>query len=79
MTFSKLTLLLTALAIFAFACVQKSDVKIKIQENVGELLAKFAPVEITADISFLPENEKKALTKLIAASKYMDEIFLRQV
>ena len=49
-----------------------------IHENVGEILEKFAPTEITADISLLPENERQALRKLIEASKYMDEIFLRQ-
>ena len=49
-----------------------------IHENVGELLEKFSPTEITTDISFLPENERKALSKLVEASKYMDEIFLRQ-
>ncbi|MCH7675689.1 hypothetical protein IH879_12150 [candidate division KSB1 bacterium] len=49
-----------------------------IHENVGEILEKFAPTEITADISLLPENERQALSKLIEASKYMDEIFLRQ-
>ncbi|NIV91228.1 hypothetical protein GWN42_00110 [candidate division KSB1 bacterium] len=50
-----------------------------IHPNVGELLEHYAPVEITTDISFLPEHEQKALKKLIEASRYMDEIFLRQV
>ncbi|MFQ5708504.1 MAG: peptidase [bacterium] len=55
------------------------NVYLEIKPDVGERLAKFAPVEISADISFLPKNEQKALAKLIQASKYMDEIFLRQV
>lgn len=54
------------------------DLQLDIREDVAERLAKFSPVEISADISFLPENEQKALSKLIQASKYMDEIFLRQ-
>lgn len=63
-----------------FSCNDGGDmVPLEIRSEVGELLERFAPVEIKADISFLPENEKKALSKLIEASKYMDEIFLRQV
>ncbi len=54
------------------------DLQLDIREDVAERLAKFSPVEISADISFLPENEHKALSKLIQASKYMDKIFLRQ-
>ncbi|MFQ5639500.1 MAG: peptidase [bacterium] len=54
-------------------------VDLEIRADVGDLLAKFAPVEIKADISFLPDNEQQALAKLVEASKYMDEIFLRQV
>jgi hypothetical protein len=42
-------------------------------------IAQFAPVTISADLSNLPEGEKKALEKLIAASKLLDEIFDRQV
>ncbi len=62
-----------------FGCTKKAEVPLDIHENVPELLEQFAPVEITADISFLPEHEQRALTKLIEASEYMDEIFLRQV
>lgn len=62
-----------------FGGCQSKDLQLQIDENVGELLNKFAPVEVTADISFLPENEKQALMKLIQASQYMEEIFLRQV
>ena len=36
-----------------------------IHENVGVLLEKFVPTEISTDISLLPENERKALSKLI--------------
>lgn len=43
------------------------------------MAARFAPVEITADVSSLPENERQALVKLIQASRIMDTVFLRQV
>ena len=41
-------------------------------------VAQFAPAELTADISALPESEQQALQKLIAASRLMDPIFDRQ-
>jgi hypothetical protein len=41
--------------------------------------ARFAPVEIGADISSLPATEKTALAKLVQAGRIMDALFLRQV
>ncbi len=41
--------------------------------------ARFAPVDLTADISTLPDNERQALKRLIEASKIIDTLFLRQV
>ncbi len=41
--------------------------------------ARFAPVEIAADINSLPAGEKRALAKLVEASRLMDALFLRQV
>jgi len=41
---------------------------------------KFAPVNIEADlIDFLDEKDKKVLTTLVEAAKYMDDIFGKQV
>jgi hypothetical protein len=41
--------------------------------------ARFAPVDLTADISKLPDNEKQALARLVQASRLIDTLFLRQV
>ena len=41
--------------------------------------AKLAPVDLTVDVGALPWNERGALAELIAASKIMDALFLRQV
>ena len=41
-------------------------------------IAQFAPAELTADVAALPESERKALAKLIEASKLLDPIFQRQ-
>ena len=43
------------------------------------MTARFAPTDIGADVSGLPENERQALGKLVAASRLMDALFLRQV
>jgi len=40
---------------------------------------RFAPVEIGADISALPQSERLALVHLVDAARYMDALFLRQV
>lgn len=42
-------------------------------------LARYAPTEMTADLSGVPESERTVLVELIEASRLMDEIFLRQV
>src|SRR5262245_24889018 len=47
--------------------------------QLEKMAARFAPTEISADISKLPDNERQALAKLVAASRLMDAIFLRQV
>src|SRR6188474_908600 len=43
------------------------------------MAARFAPVDITADASRLPANEREALGKIVAAARFMDPLFLRQV
>jgi hypothetical protein len=43
------------------------------------MTARFAPVDLTADISALPANERQALAKLVEAAKIFDALFLRQV
>ncbi len=48
------------------------------EDTVGPLAARFVTSELTADISGLPESERAALDKLIAASRMMDPIFDRQ-
>ena len=40
---------------------------------------RFAPVDLTADVASLPENERRALAKIVEAAKTFDTLFLRQV
>jgi hypothetical protein len=51
----------------------------KIAPDVAERLAKFEPVRLEADLSALTPEDRRVLDLVIAASRPMDEIFLRQV
>jgi hypothetical protein len=48
-------------------------------KKLETMAARFAPVDLTADISKLPDNERQALAKMVEASKVFDALFLRQV
>ncbi|MDQ3117722.1 MAG: hypothetical protein M3Q86_14125 [Verrucomicrobiota bacterium] len=52
--------------------------KVPDQAKLEAMTARFAPTEITADLSKLSPNDRKVLAKLIAASQLIDGIFLRQ-
>jgi hypothetical protein len=43
------------------------------------MAARFAPADIGADISRLPDSERRALARLVDAAHIMDALFLRQV
>ena len=47
--------------------------------DVVAMTNRFAPADIRADVSALPESERRALEKLVEAAKLMDSLFLRQV
>jgi hypothetical protein len=44
-----------------------------------KMTARFAPVDIGADLSALPAGERRALVKLVQAGRIMDALYLRQV
>lgn len=47
--------------------------------QLQKMAARFAPTEITADLSKLAPNDRKVLAKLVEAAKIIDGIFLRQM
>ena len=47
--------------------------------RLENMIRRFAPVELTADVASLPENERQALAKMVEAAKVFDALFLRQV
>jgi hypothetical protein len=46
--------------------------------ELESLQARFAPVDVTVDVSYLPAEERAALVRLIEASRYIDALFVRQ-
>src|SRR3954447_4521360 len=48
-------------------------------DQLNAMAARFAPVDLSADISKMPANERQALARLVEAAKVMDTLFLRQV
>ena len=53
-----------------------------VDQAVAELQqknARFAPTDLTADITALPANEREALAHLVRAAQVMDALFLEQV
>jgi hypothetical protein len=58
------------------ASQQKNDPMV---QELTTKAARFAPVDLTADISALAANERQALAKLVQASKIFDTLFFRQV
>ncbi|MEO8045070.1 MAG: hypothetical protein ABI674_09200 [Spartobacteria bacterium] len=52
--------------------------KLPDQAKLEAMAARFAPTEITADLSKLSPNDRKVLAKLVKASQIIDGIFLRQ-
>ena len=54
------------------------DPEVEVAAKISAKVQQFAPAELQADISGLPEPEQQALQKLIAAAREMDPIFDRQ-
>lgn len=48
-------------------------------KKLKSIVSRFEPVNLTVDISKIPDNEKKALAKLIEASDVIERIYMKQV
>src|SRR3954452_22165538 len=48
-------------------------------QSLQKMAARFAPTEITADVSKLSDAERRVVARLVEASKIIDALFLRQV
>jgi hypothetical protein len=75
------TLLSLLPAVFLAGAAQAAEPAAPALPNAAQLqrmTARFAPVDLKADLSKLPENEKQALAKTLQAARLMDVLFLRQ-
>jgi hypothetical protein len=72
----------TALALAASVAISaqtRQDVtQMPTLAELQRMTARFAPADIGADISALPDNERAALARLVDAARITDAIFLRQ-
>jgi hypothetical protein len=81
------SILVGVLVVAALGCAQPAEESDAVAEgttlgvaaNVAERLEQYAPHDMTADLSSLSDEDRQALALLIEGSRYMDEIFLRQV
>jgi hypothetical protein len=68
-------------ALCALACAATAAADNPAMPNAAQLKsmeARFAPVEVRVDVSYLPAEERTALVRLIEASQYIDALFMRQ-
>ena len=75
---SLLSLLGAVLLSGAASAAEKTPARVPDAAELKRMTARFAPVELRVDLKALPDTEKRALAKLVQASKLMDALFLRQ-
>src|SRR4051812_37143539 len=51
----------------------------RLADPLDDKIAQYAPVEVNADLTGLPPNERQALAKLVDAARIIDGLFLDQV
>jgi hypothetical protein len=70
-------LLLACVLSLALVCAQEAAVPDT--AKLEQMIARFAPTDIGADLSQLSSADRRVLGKLVDASKIIDALFLRQV
>src|SRR5260221_2696811 len=63
----------------AAALVREQEAGVPGTAMLQKMIARFAPTEISADVSKLSPADRRVLAKLIEASKIIDALYLRQV
>ena len=67
-----------ALLIASSHMTQAEETRPPDQAKLEQMAVRFAPTELTADLSKLSPNDRKVLARLVEAAQVMDGIFLRQ-
>lgn len=78
MTRSLLSLLSAVLLAGAAQAEQPAPAAPPDAAQLQRMTARFAPVDLKVDLAKLPDNERRALAKMVQAAKLMDALFLRQ-
>jgi hypothetical protein len=78
-SFGSLYTLAFTLAVVSVLAAQGTTPAVPDQAALAAMTARFAPTDITADLTRLPAGERRALGKLVQASRIIDALFLRQV
>ena len=74
------TITLIAVSVISWSASEAQEsIKAKTEMTLEQKIARFVPTEISADVTMLSKGDAAALTKVIEASRFMDQIFLRQV
>src|SRR5215218_7423017 len=72
------TVIATLCVLACSAAIAAEDRAMPDATQLKAMEARFAPVEVRVDVSYLPPNERAALQRLIEASRYIDSLFMRQ-
>ena len=73
-------LLLSTLLLTSISGMQRRGSKKSVGDpDLAKKIARFAPTTLTAEVSKLSARDRQSLTKIIAAAKLLDPLFLRQV
>jgi len=67
------------LIVCAAALVRAQEARVPDTQTLQQMAARFAPTDMTADLSGLSDNDRRVVAKLVQASKIVDGLFLRQV
>src|SRR4051812_25088371 len=66
------------LLICAAVLVRAQEARVPDTQTLQQMAARFAPTDITADLSKVSDADRRVLAKLVEAAKIVDALFLRQ-
>jgi hypothetical protein len=70
---------LASVCVLALAVVRAQEASMPDAAKLEQMISRFAPTDIGADLSQLPDADRRVVGKLVDASKIIDALFLRQV
>jgi hypothetical protein len=70
---------MSTLAASAFVAGTAAQTHVPDAAQLKRMTARFAPVDLTANVAALPAGERQALAKLVEAARLMDALYVRQV